>query len=162
MKKVLILALLTTLSVVVAVAETPQFFAFELGSGAAYNVDTGEVVTSNSMGFTYTFSEAFKGGFSFTEIDGISIDTINISIVPAENATLTMYTGSITTPAAGAVPAATELGFGVGLGYDFFTNTKSIFTSLGLYLDWFASNGGSYDIANGGVISMGLKTKIGL
>jgi len=158
MKKVLILALLTTLSVVVAVAETPQYFAFELGSGAAYDVSNGDVVTSNSMGFTYTFSESFKGGFSFVEINGVSIDTINISIVPAENTTLSMYTGSIT----GA--GAAELGFGVGLGYDFFTNTKSLFTSLGLYLDWYASGdaAGTFPIADGGVISMGLKTRIGI
>ncbi len=160
MKKIVILALITVVSMVTVFAVTPQYFAFEIGTGAAYDVDSGDILTSNGMGFTYSFSDTFKGGFNFIEIDGNSIDTINISIIPMDNVTLTMYSGQISDG------ATSNLGFGIGLGYDFFTNNKSLFTSLGLYIDWYASGStvaaDPYRIENGGVITMGLKTRIGI
>lgn len=160
MKKIILVSLLVLISVSGAFAVTPDYFAFELGSGAAIDTESGDVVTAKTVGFSYSFNDSFRGGFSFKDINGVDVNTINISIVPAENATLTMYTGQITDT------VDTQLAFGVGLGYDFFTNTKTFFTSLGVYLDWFASNGVSgtneFTIEDGGVISIGLKTKIGL
>jgi hypothetical protein len=166
MKKILFLAILSIISMATAIAITPQFFAFEIGNGAAYDIDSGDVVTSNGMGFTYSFSNDFKGGFNFVEINSVSIDTINISIVPMENVTLSMYSGQITGINSVTSVETKNLGFGIGLGYDFFTNNKSLFTSLGMYLDWYASgstvDGDPYALNNGGVISMGLKTRIGI
>lgn len=153
MKKIIFLSVLVLISVSGAFAATPDYFAFELSSGAAYDAGSGDIVNAKSVGFSYSFNESFRGGFSFMDINSISIDTINISIVPVENATLTMYTAQIDT----------ELGFGLGFGYDFFTNTKTFFTSLGVSLDWFGAGAGTeFLIEDGGVISIGLKTRIGL
>lgn len=166
MKKIVLLAVITIVSMVTVFAITPQFFAFEIGSGAAYDVDSGDIVTSNGMGFTYSFSNDFKGGFNFVEINGVSVDTINITIVPMEKVTLSMYSGQITGINSVTTLETKNLGFGIGLGYDFFTNNKSLFTSLGLYLDWFASgstvDGDPYALDKGGVVTMGLKTRIGI
>ena len=87
MKKVILLVLITTMSVISTFSVAPKYFGFELGSGGAYNVSSGVISTSNVVGFSYTFNDMFRGGFNFNEINGNSIKMVNISIVPAQNVT---------------------------------------------------------------------------
>jgi hypothetical protein len=135
-----------------AFAETPKYFAFEIGAGGAYDINTAAISSAQQLGFTYSFDDTFAGGFNFITIGANSIDVLGLSVSPANNLSISMYMGQV----------ATVLGFGTGIGYDFFTKSDTMFTSFGVYLDWYAGNGGNYDITTGGVFNLGLTTKVGL
>ncbi|MGL1893273.1 MAG: hypothetical protein OCD02_16680 [Spirochaetaceae bacterium] len=161
MKKLVLSLIVVTIAIISSFAEVPDYFAFEIGSGASLEVGDGEIAGSSLVGFSYSFNETIGGGFTFTKVGDISINTVNISYTPVKDTTITMYTGQV----------GDLLGFGAGLGYDFFTKKKGFFTSLGIYLNWYASNGSTIaagattteaDVAEGGLLTMGLKTRIGL
>ncbi|MBI9102379.1 MAG: hypothetical protein JEY99_08200 [Spirochaetales bacterium] len=157
MKKNALVLFILTVCTLGLFAAGPDYFAFEIGAGGAFDVDAGDIVSTNSMGFYYTFNETFAGGFSFTDIAGNDVSMVTISVSPLENLYVKMNTGQITSGA-----GVSALGFGAGFGYDFLTKKSGLFTSLGLYFDWYADNAGVYDIADGGVMAFGLKTRIGL
>ena len=152
LKKSVFVVALVLLAAVGAFAQAPNYFAFEIGAGGGFEVDAGTVTSTNNVGIFYTFNEAFAGGFSFTDIGANNVTMVTIAVTPVENLYVRMHTGQI----------GTDLGFGAGFGYDVLARQEGFFTALGLYFDWYASNGGTYDIADGGVLTFGLKTKIGV
>jgi hypothetical protein len=152
---------LVLLVAVGAFAQAPDYFAFEIGSGGSYGVDSGDVTAATEFGFYYVFNENFSGGYSFRSIGvsgatPIDVTVINMTLRPVESLGVSLYSGSIDS----------DLGFGLGVGYDIFSNKNGLFSALVLSLDWFASNDPSgakpYRIENGGVFTMGLKSRIGL
>ena len=156
MKKIVLILIVALFAASGLFAAGPDYFAFEIGAGGGFDVNTGDVVAGNSMGFYYSFNDTFSGGFSFNTVDGNDVDMVTISVSPIENLYISMDTGQIDDG------VTTALGFGAGFGYDFFAKKSGLFTSLGLYFNWFAGNAGVYDIANGGVMAFGLKTRVGL
>ena len=86
----------------------------------------------------------------------MTISNIRISIDVTENSNLSVLTGN----------DGTNMVFGAGFGYDFFTKKNKIFSSLGLYVDYLATSGtgitAPYSIENGGIMLFGLKTTMGI
>ena len=154
MKKLFIFMVLLSILTVGVFAEQADYFTFTMGSGAGYNVNTSDIVASSVFGMNYTFNSTFTGGFKYIDVAGDSGSFINISVIPADKLKLTVYTGKIT-----AVPDAA---FGVGLSYDLFSKKDALFSNMSINIDWLASNGGTYDVANGGVVLFGLRTDVGL
>ena len=157
MKKLVLVTLLLSVAVFGVFAEGPDYFSFTLGAGGAYNVATGAIESTQIYGVDYNFDDTFSGGFKFYDLGGVNYSVVNLAVSPLENAYISLYTGA-ELPAA----AAPVVSFGAGLEYDFFTRNDSLFTAMGVYADWLASNGGAHDLAAGGIFTVGLKTKIGL
>ena len=105
-------------------------------------------------GVDYNFSNTFSGGFKFYDIGGTRVTALNVTVSPVENAYISLFTG--------VEPATPDLAFGAGLEYDFFTKKDNLFTGMGIFVDWLATDGGLFDVASGGALTFGLKTKIGI
>ncbi|MDC7223875.1 MAG: hypothetical protein PQJ60_09055, partial [Spirochaetales bacterium] len=114
-------------------------------------VDSGDVTVANPFGVQFQFDDNFSAGFSFASDRSL----LNVSLSPMDDVTVSMYTGDVNS----------ELGFGLGVGYDFLVKKSTIFSAMGVYLDWLANGTATaddYDIENGGVFCVGLKAKFGL
>ncbi|OJF76421.1 MAG: hypothetical protein BKP49_06905 [Treponema sp. CETP13] len=133
----------------VATAVTPEYFTFNIGSMGAYGFESQDFTVVNNFGVQLQLNEKFSTGFSVSD----SYTFVNITASPKANLTLSFYTGQI----------ASSVAFGIGTGYDFFTNKDNFFTAMGLYADWYACSDTAQDEAlkNGGVIALGLKAKLG-
>lgn len=151
MKKIIVLLVLLSVLTVGVFAEQADYFTFTMGSGAGYDVNGSNVVAATVFGMNYTFNSTFTGGFKYITIAATAGQFINISVVPADKLKLTVYTGQLTNAA-----------FGVGLSYDLFSKKDALFSNMSINIDWLAENGGTYDVANGGVILFGLRTEVGL
>jgi len=157
MKKVFILLVLLSVLAVGVFAEQADYFTFTMGSGAGYDMNSSNIVASTVFGMNYTFNSTFTGGFKYIDIGGAAGQFINMSVVPADKLSLTVYTGKL-----GAAAA-----FGVGLSYDLFTKKDALFSSMSINVDWLADDtatgtAGAYPVADGGVILFGLRTEVGL
>lgn len=153
MKKFAVILLLVGLVTAGLSAENADYVSFEIGSMPTYDLASKDVSIINSFGLQFQFNDVFSAGFRFLSPN--SIQLLHLSVFPVENLSIALYTGSI----------SNEVGFGLGVGYDFLSKKDSLFYSLGLYLDWLASNtakDSSYSIENGGAFSIGLKVKMGI
>ena len=153
MKKLTVFFLLVALATAGAFAVSPDLFTFDIGAMGVYAVDgADDVGVSNPFGLQFQFDDNISAGYSFV---GATVNVLNISVAPAENVELSIYTGQV----------AGELGFGAGIGYDFLAKKDALFTSMGVYMMWLANNdndGDIYDLADGGAVSIGLKAGFGL
>jgi hypothetical protein len=153
MKKLTVIFLLVALATVGAFAVTPGFFTFDIGAMGVYAVDgADDVDVANPFGIQFQFDDNISAGYTFV---GATVNVLNISVAPAENVELSIYTGQV----------SGELGFGAGVGYDFLAKKDALFTSMGVYMMWLANNindGDIYDLADGGAVSIGLKAGFGL
>ena len=152
MKKVLVLLILFSVLTVGIFAEQADYFTFTMGAGSGYDIVGSNVVAQTVFGVDYSFNSTFTGGFKYFEVAGNTGQMMNVTVVPADKLTLSLYSGQLV--------ALTS--FGVGVGYDIFTKKDALFSKLSINLDWLATNGGAYDVANGGVILFGLRTQVGL
>ncbi len=160
MKKLTVFFLLVALATAGAFAVTPDFLTFDIGAMGVYAVDgADDVEVSNPFGVQFQFDNNISAGFTFVGllggVAGTGVNVMNISVAPAENVEVSIYTGQV----------AGELGFGAGIGYDFLAQKDALFTSMGVYMMWLANDvndGDVYDLADGGAVSIGLKAGFGL
>lgn len=153
MKRLLLMALLTCLILTGVMAETPDYFTFTLGTMGGYNFVGAAITAGTVFGIDYNFTETFTGGFKFISLSAGDISTINISAVLAENVAVTLYTGT---------DNGFNIIFGTGIGYTFFTKKNALFSSMGISIDWLAGSAGNFLVTDGGIITFGLKTRIGI
>ena len=160
MKKILCVLLMSAALAAGVAAETADYLTFTVGAGFAVDVtDTNtDTMANNVFGVDYNFNETFTGGFKYmtmsNSVSGVAFSVMNFSMMPKENVTVSLYTGSETSVGGAA--------FGLGLEYDFFTKKDGLFSAMGVYVDWLASSAaGVAALEDGGIIAMGLKTKVG-
>ncbi len=156
MKKIIVLLVLLSVLTMGAFAEQADYFTFTMGSGSGYDIVGSNIIGGTVFGVDYTFNSGFTGGFKYFSIDGNDIQVINMTMVPADKMTLSVYSG---TEALTADPTV-----GMGFGYEIFSKKDALFSSLTINIDWFATTpaASTYDIADGGVILFGLRTQVGL
>ncbi len=154
MKKIVLIMLVALVAAAGAFAEGPDHFSFTLGAGAGYDMIADTIDATQVYGVDYNFNNTFSGGFKFFDIGGTSVAAVNVAVSPVDNAYISLFTGAET---AGPIVA-----FGAGLEYDFFTKKDGLFTGMGVFVDWLATNGGVFNVSDGGVVTFGLKTKIGI
>ncbi len=138
-----------------AAAASPDYFTFGVGAMPYYDLATEAIDVMIPFGVQFYFNDMFSAGFSFADFGTNDIAFVNIGVMPADNVKAAFYVGDMDG----------DLGFGLGVGYDFFTKKETFFSSMGLYIDWLASNAAKDtlgSIRNGGVLSMGLKTSFGI
>lgn len=116
-----------------------------------------EVINGNSsIGISYNFNSGITAGFSLINMEDSNISTVEIGVEVAEGAHLTALSGNIND----------KFAFGLGLGYDFFTKKNRLFSSVGIYIDYIATNSDKdldpYSLQNGGLFLIGLKTSLGI
>ncbi|MCK5198352.1 MAG: hypothetical protein KAR21_08380 [Spirochaetales bacterium] len=155
MKKLVVLMILLSIVAVGVFAESADYFTFTMGSGSGYNMIGSNVVGGTVFGVDYTFNSGFTGGFKYFNIDGNTLQIINMTMVPADKMSLSVFSGT---------DAATDPVVGIGIGYEIFSKKDALFTNLSINMDWFATTpaASAFDIADGGVIFFGLKTQVGL
>ncbi len=151
MKRFLSLAFICISSLAVY-AEGFDNFAFTLGTCYADDKVAAAHYSGTMVGLDYSFPGNFVGGVKFFSLP-TDFMAVNVSYRTSQDITFSVYTGADTT--SGTL-------FGLGLGYDFFVNNSSTFTSLGLYMDWMAGDAASaYDLTSGGVFLIGLRAGMG-
>ncbi|MDA3938418.1 MAG: hypothetical protein PF693_03790 [Spirochaetia bacterium] len=155
MKKVFILLILLSVLTVGVFAEQADYFTFTMGSGGGYDMSGSNVVGGTVFGVDYTFNSGFSGGFKYFDIDGNTLQIINMTMIPADKMKISVYSGT---------DAATDPTVGIGVGYDIFTKKDALFSNLSINVDWFATTRATstFDIADGGVIFFGLRSQVGL
>ena len=152
MKKIIFLLILVSIFAIGIFAETADYFTFTIGSGGGYDLVGAAVVAHTVFGVDYAFNETFSGGFKFFDIAAVTGQAVNISVFPADKMRLSVYTGDL----------GGNIALGLGFAYDIFSKKDALFANMSVNLDWFASDGGAYDLASGGVILFGLRTQVGL
>ncbi len=160
MKKILCVLLLSAALAAGVAAESADYLTFTVGAGFASDITgtTSDTMASNVFGVDYNFNDTFTGGFKYMTMSnsaaGVAFSVMNFTMVPKENVSVSLYTGSESVGAGAA--------FGLGVAYDFFTKKEGLFSSMGVYVDWLASSAaGVGAMEDGGIIAMGLKTKVG-
>lgn len=155
MKKFLLILLVLMAPAVASFAETADYFTFTFGAGGGYDLVADDVVANIVYGVDYQFDSQFSGGFKFYDINAVSVAVMNITMSPKDNLYVSLYTGS--------EPVLGKMVFGAGIGYDFFTKNEGLFSSMGVFLDWFAGDStGTYNIKDGGTFLIGMKSKFGI
>ena len=152
-KKLFLVTVLLIVGLIGLYAESADYFTFTVGAGAGYDLVADDITTELIFGVDYIFNEMFTGGFKFLQLATTDVTAMNFSAEIIDNAAVSIYTG---------VDSGSNLAFGLGFSYDFLTRKDVIFSSMGLYIDWLAGDGGSLAIADGGVILMGFRTKFGI
>lgn len=152
-KKLLLVIVLFIIGLTGVFADSADYFTFTMGAGAGYDFVADDAVTEMVFGVDYIFNDMFTGGFKFFTLGANSVTAMNFSVEVIENATVSLYSG---------VDSGTDIVFGLGFGYDFLTKKDTVFSSMGLYIDWIAGNGGFFDIMDGGSFLMGVRAKFGL
>jgi hypothetical protein len=153
MKKGLIILLLIAAPVVSLLAESADYFTFTVGTGGGYDMVGSAITAGIVFGVDYNFDKEFTGGFKFFKLGAGDVTVINISMHPSEALSVSLYSG---------VDDASLLTFGAGVGYDFFSKKGGLFSSMGVFADWLAGDGGSFDVASGGTFVFGLRSKFGV
>lgn len=157
MKKTII-SIAIALLVVAGAFAGPQYLSLEIGGKAIYNLDSQDVTPSNPFGMQFYFDDSFSAGFTFDSGAGLSL--LNLSFLPVEKSTISVYTGKSDGTISSGVAT---LAYGLGFGFDFFENSDRFFSAVGIELDWFATeNTGDYPMEDGGVLSIGLAMKYGI
>lgn len=150
MKKALLIIAILFLVFAGASAESPDTFAFEIQTGASWAPGTGSVSSLMSFGFAYSFNETFSAGFNFySNPSAFSLLHMGVNLGDMQ---FRLYSGI----------HYGDIAYGLGFGYDFFSRKDTIFASLGLYVDWLATAGSPFSVSDGGLLTIGLKTKLGL
>ncbi len=132
----------------------PDYFSFNVGGMAYYSIGGNSVAALAPFGLQFYFNDMFSAGFGFMKYGTSTF--LNVTVTPIKNAHIAFFTGQMDS----------QLAFGVGIGYDFLVMKKMLFSSLGIYFDWLASNAaaGAADesIHDGGLLCIGLKARFGL
>ncbi len=120
------------------------------------SLDDMELNGRNSLGISYNFNSGITAGFSVISLGESNLSTLEIGVKVAKGAHITALTGS----------DGENLAFGFGLGYDFLKDEDMLFSSVGVYLDYIATNedknSSTLSVENGGLFLIGLKTSLGL
>jgi hypothetical protein len=146
MKKIsIILLLITSIAVGTIFAETPDYFAFNVGTMNSYNFSSNSSSADMEYGLQYHMNKTYSAGFSFMNNGTF----LNITINPKEKTSLTLYSGEI----------SSAFAMGIGAGYDFLQKKDAVFASMGIYTNWIASE---TTIEDGGIFSLGLKANFGM
>ncbi len=152
MKKITVLLLfLVCLGLAGAAAETPQFFAFNVGGMYRYDFPADNSDSAVPFGAQFQMNDTFSAGFTFFT----NTQLLNVTVSPMDNMYISVYSGSY----------LNKPGFGLGLGYDFLVNKSAMFSAMGIYLDWMANNGAAGaagSVEDGGALMIGLKAKFGI
>lgn len=151
MKKIFVVLLFLTIPLMAASTESADYFSFSMGAGGGYDFVTDSVSGGIAFGLDYQFNDQFSGGFKFFQY-GTDVTAVNITMYPVDSLSVSLYTGS----------DGTDVVFGVGAGYDFFTKKDGLFSSMGVFIDWMAGVAGAYNVADGGLLTFGMKTKFGI
>ncbi len=155
MKKAALFLILICMVAGIAAAETPKYFSFNIGGMYVYDMASETSTVAKPFGLQFQMNETFSAGFIFFQ----DAQLVNVTISPINNTYLSFYTGKFNPNATGAV------GFGAGIGYDFASTKNTMFSAIGIYLDWLANNdssGNKGSIEDGGCLMVGLKAKLGL
>jgi hypothetical protein len=133
-----------------AAAVNPDYFTFKIGSLGVYTLNTSSLSVMNAFGIQLQLTEKYSAGFSIIDSGAF----VNVTATPKTNVSVSLYSGQI----------SSSMAFGLGTGYDFFTKKDNFFTSMGVYADWYACSDDTLDaaLANGGILAIGLETKLGL
>ncbi|OJF76422.1 MAG: hypothetical protein BKP49_06910 [Treponema sp. CETP13] len=146
MKKILFMVLLiTSVTFGTVFAETPDYFAFNVGTMNSYDFDTNDISSDMVYGLQYQMNETYSAGFDFMNNGTF----LNVTISPKSKTSLTIYTGEI----------RSALAMGIGAGYDFFQKKDTVFAAMGLYTSWIATD---TSIKKGGILNLGLKANFGM
>lgn len=129
---------------------------FDIVNKGTLNLGDGVLNGNSSFGVSYNFNSGITAGFSLINVDDNNISTVEIGVEVAKGAHLTALSGNIND----------KFAFGLGLGYDFFTKKNRLFSSVGIYIDYIATNSDKdldpYSLQNGGLFLIGLKTSLGI
>ena len=138
----------------IAYTQSYDNFVFTLGTSYVEDKVTPTSSSGTMFGLDYMFQNNFSGGVKFFTINPANFMAVNISYRTKQDVIFSVYTGA---------DANKDTIFGMGLGYDFFVNKNSTFTSLGLYMDWIggAPTTSSFNIEDGGVFMIGLRAGMG-
>ena len=167
MKKGLILVVLVSITGVFGVsAAAPKVLAFTIGAAPNFEFAQKQISAGYYFGVDVSFNETFFGGFKFIDLTAMNLNLINLSVEPVDRLRIDTYVGAATV-AAGASPT-TNMAFGADVGFQAFNNADSsqgFFSSFTVKLMWLATSaakGLPFSMQNGGGLSIGLETQIGL
>lgn len=153
MKRLLFLVLMgLLLATGFLMAENPEYFTVSVGAGGAYDLVADTAAACSSFGMDYYFNQHFSGGFKFVEVNANNLTLVNITAMPINQAFISLFTGS----------DGANIVFGVGVEYDFFVKKNVLFSGMGLFINWYAGDGAAFSLSDGGVLTLGLTTKLGI
>ncbi len=133
----------------------PDYFTFGVGAMPYFEFTNNTVQVLVPFSMQFHLNDMFSTGLSFADFGAANLTLLNVTVMPVDNAQVTLSVGQI----------GGNIGFGLGLGYDFLVRKKMLFSSLGFYVDWLASDAAAgvvSSIREGGLLSFGLKTRFGL
>lgn len=137
-------------------SQNTDYFKFDLPIQGEISSEELDITATNTYGVSYNFDSGITAGFSIINSGDSTISTIEVGVEVGESGYITALTGS----------DGENFALGLGIGYDFFIKKDKLNSSVGLYLDYIATNGDKdaapFSFENGGLFLIGLKTSLGL
>jgi hypothetical protein len=159
MKKALLVVVVMAVFAGVAMAQSPDVLAFEFGAGMGPAIGTGvppswAAEPSSSCGLSFSRSESFSAGYSFYQLGAERLNALTLGVNAVDKLFVRLFVGA-------SAALAPYIGFGIS--YDLFSKKDTLFTALGIGIDWFgATTGGVHTAISGGAVQFGIKVKVGI